>query len=358
LHMSAFDPKRTWHLFKRLSSRDTIPFHEPREAMRRREFIKIVAGLAAGRPLTARAQQPAKPVIGFLNGGSPGGYALMVAAFREGLKEGGYVEGENVVIEFHWAEGKYDRLEAMAADLVRHQVTVIAATSTPAAHAAKLTTSTIPIVFTTGANPVQLGLVASLNRPGGNVTEVSFLVNELTTKQFEMLHKLTPKADLFGFLVNPAFEAAASQTGDAQDAARALGLRLLVLNVKTPSEIDVAFAGLVKQQAGGLVTISEPFLNSRRDQIVALAARHSLPVLYPARDYVVAGGLMSYGTSIIDAYRQVGVYTGRILKGEKPSDLPVLRPTKLELVINLKTAKTIGLEVPPAVLALADEVIE
>jgi putative ABC transport system substrate-binding protein len=213
-------------------------------------------------------------------------------------------------------------------------------------------------VFTTGADPTKLGLVTSLNRPGGNVTGVSFLVNELTTKQFEMLHKLVPKADLFGFLVNPAFEAAGTQTADAQNAARALGLRLLVQNAKTPGEIDAAFAALVEQKAGGLVTISEPFLNSRRDQLVALAARHALPVLYPVRDYVNAGGLISYGTSIIDAYRQVGVYVGRILKGEKPSDLPVLRPTKLELVINLKTAKTLGLKVPAAVLALADEVIE
>jgi putative ABC transport system substrate-binding protein len=326
--------------------------------MRRRDFIKIIGGLAASRPLAANAQQPAMPVIGFLNGGSPAGYAPMVAAVREGLKQVGYVEGQNLTIEFRWAEGKYDRLKAMAAELVRDQVVVIAATSTPAAKAAKLTTSTIPIVFTTGADPTKLGLVTSLNRPGGNVTGVSFLVNELTTKQFEMLHKLVPKADLFGFLVNPAFEAAGTQTADAQNAARALGLRLLVQNAKTPGEIDAAFAALVEQKAGGLVTISEPFLNSRRDQLVALAARHALPVLYPVRDYVNAGGLISYGTSIIDAYRQVGVYVGRILKGEKPSDLPVLRPTKLELVINLKTAKTLGLKVPAAVLALADEVIE
>jgi len=325
--------------------------------MRRREFIVLLSS-AGVWPLAGSAQQPAMPVIGFLNGGSPAGYAPMVAAVRQGLKEAGYVEGQNLAIEFRWAEGKYDRLKAMAADLVRKQVTVIAATSTPAAQAAKLTTSTIPIVFTTGADPVELGLVASLNRPGGNVTGVSFLVNELTTKQFEMLHKLVPNADLFGFLVNPAFGAAGLQTRDAQDAARALGLRLLVLNAKTPSEIDAAFAALVQQQAGGLVTISEPFLNSQRDQLVMLGTRHSLPVLYPARDYVLAGGLMSYGTSIIDAYRQVGVYTGRILNGEKPSDLPVLRPTKLELVINLKTAKILGLKIPEAVLALADEVIE
>lgn len=308
-------------------------------------------------PLGARAQQP-MPVIGFLNGGSPAGYAPMVDAVRQGLKEAGYVDGQNVAIEFRWAEGKYDRLPALVDDLVRRHVAVIAATITPAAQVAKAATSTIPIVFTTGADPVKLGLVASLNRPGGNVTGVSFLVNELTTKQFEMLHKTVPGAALFGFLVNPDVAFAGSQTKDAQQAARALGLQLLVLPAKTESEIDAAFATLVQQKASGLVTISEPFLNSRRDQIVALAARHSLPTLYPVRDYAVAGGLVSYGTSITGAYREVGVYTGRILKGEKPADLPVVRPTKLELVINLKTAKSLGLDISGSVLALADKVIE
>lgn len=325
--------------------------------MKRREFLGVLGG-AAGWPLAASAQQRAAPVIGFLNGASAAGYAPMVAAFRQGLKEEGYVEEQNVAIEFRWAEGKYDRLQALAVDLIRRQVTVIAATSTPAAQTAKILTSTIPIVFTTGADPVELGLVASLNRPGGNVTGVSFLVNELTAKQFDVLHKTVPQAGLFAFLVNPDVAFAGSQTRDAQEAARALGHQVLVLTARTPSEIDAAFATLVQQHAGGLVTISDPFLNSRRDQIVALAARHSLPAIYPVRDYVVAGGLMSYGTSIIDAYRQVGVYTGRILKGEKPADLPVLRPTKLELVVNRKTAKTLGLDVPAAVLALADEVIE
>jgi ABC-type uncharacterized transport system substrate-binding protein len=297
-------------------------------------------------------------MIGFLNGGSPAEYAPMVAAFREGLKELGYVEGQNVAIEFRWAEGKYERLSALGTDLVRRQVAAIAATSTPAAQAAKALTATVPIVFTTGADPVQLGLVASLNQPGGNVTGVSFLVNELTKKQFEVLHQILPKAALIGFLVNPAVAYARSQTTEAQDAARALGRQLFVVTARTESEIDAAFAALVKKLAGGVITISDPFLNSRRDQIVALAARHSLPALYPVRDYVAAGGLMSYGTSIIGAYRQVGVYTGRILKGEKPADLPVMRPTKLELVINLKTAKTLDLTIPPALIALADEVIE
>ena len=325
--------------------------------MRRRKFITLI-GAAAAWPLAARSQQAALPMIGFLNGGSPAEYAPMVAAFREGLKELGYVEGENVAIEFRWAEGKYERLSALGTDLVRRQVAAIAATSTPAAQAAKALTATVPIVFTTGADPVQLGLVASLNQPGGNVTGVSFLVNELTKKQFEVLHQILPKAALIGFLVNPAVAYARSQTTEAQDAARALGRQLFVVTARTESEIDAAFAALVKKLAGGVITISDPFLNSRRDQIVALAARHSLPALYPVRDYVAAGGPMSYGTSIIGAYRQVGVYTGRILKGEKPADLPVMRPTKLELVINLKTAKTLDLTIPPALIALADEVIE
>ena len=326
--------------------------------MQRRDFIKVVSGSVAALPLAAQAQQSKKPVIGFLNGASASGYAPMVAAFHQGLKDVGYVEGQNVEIEFRWADGKYDRLPAMATDLVRRQVAVIAATSTPAAQAAKAKTSTIPIVFTTGADPVELGLVASLNRPGGNVTGASFLVNELTAKQFEMLHKTVPQAALFGFLVNSDVAYAGSQTKDAQVAARALGLQLLVVNAKTESEIDTAFATLVQQKAGGLVTISEPFLNSRRDQIIALSARNSLPTLYPDRNYVVAGGLISYGTSITGACRQVGVYTGRILKSEKPANLPVERPTKLELVVNLKTAKTLGLSVSGEVLAIADQVIE
>jgi len=326
--------------------------------MKRREFITLLGGAAAAWPVMARAQQPKMPVVGFLNGGSPEGYAPMVEAVRQGLKEAGYVEGQNFAIEFGWAEGKYERLKALASDMIRRQVDVIAATSTPAALATKALTSTIPIVFTTGADPVELGLVASLNRPGGNVTGVSFLVNELTSKQFEMLHKLLPKASLFGFLVNPDVAFAKSQIKDAEGAARSLGHRLLVLTAKTEREIDAAFNTLVQRKADGLVTISEPFLNSRRDQLVELAARHSLPALYPVRDYVAAGGLVSYGSSIVGAYREVGVYTGRILKGEKPADLPVVRPTKLELVINLKTAKTLGIEIHPQLLATADEVIE
>jgi len=322
----------------------------------RREFI--VGGAAAAWPVMARAQQPKMPVVGFLNGGSPEGYAPMVEAVRQGLKEAGYVEGQNFAIEFGWAEGKYERLKALASDMIRRQVDVIAATSTPAALATKALTSTIPIVFTTGADPVELGLVASLNRPGGNVTGVSFLVNELTSKQFEMLHKLLPKASLFGFLVNPDVAFAKSQIKDAEGAARSLGHRLLVLTAKTEREIDAAFNTLVQRKADGLVTISEPFLNSRRDQLVELAARHSLPTLYPVRDYVAAGGLVSYGTSIVGAYREVGVYTGRILKGAKPAELPVVQASKFELVINAQTARTLGVTVPPSLIARADEVIE
>ena len=322
----------------------------------RREFI--VGGAAAAWPVMARAQQPKMPVVGFLNGGSPEGYAPMVEAVRQGLKEAGYAEGQNVAIEFGWAEGKYERLKALASDMIRRQVDVIAATSTPAALATKALTSTIPIVFTTGADPVELGLVASLNRPGGNVTGVSFLVNELTSKQFEMLHKLLPKASLFGFLVNPDVAFAKSQIKDAEGAARSLGHRLLVLTAKTEREIDAAFNTLVQRKADGLVTISEPFLNSRRDQVVELAARHSLPALYPVRDYVAAGGLVSYGSSIVGAYREVGVYTGRILKGAKPADLPVVQASKIEFVINALTARVLGLTVPDKLLVAADEVIE
>ena len=325
--------------------------------MRRRDFIMALAS-AAMSPIVAHGQQSPVPVVGFLNGASPTEYAPMVAALREGLKERGYVDGQNVAIEFRWAEGKYDRLSAMATDLVQRGVSVIAATSTPAAKAAKAITSTAPIVFTTGADPVQLGLVASLNRPDGNVTGISFLVNELTLKQFDVLHQMVPKAALIGFLVNPAFAYAATQTAQAQEAARALGRKLLVVPAKTEDEIDASFAMLARQHAGALVTTSDPFLNSRRDQLVELATRHSLPTFYQARNYVAAGGLISYGTSFTDAYRQVGIYIGRILKGKKPADLPVMRSTKLELVINLKTARTLGLEVPATLLAIADEVIQ
>jgi len=326
--------------------------------MRRRDFLIAIAGTAATWPYPALAQKSAMPIIAFLNSGSAGGYAPMVAAFRKGLKEAGYVEGENVSIEFRWADGQYDRLAGLAADLVRRKMVVIAATSTPAAQAAKAITSTIPIVFTTGADPVELGLVANINRPGGNVTGISFLVNELTAKQLEVLHQIVPKVSSIGLLINPDIAYAASQVKEAEQAARLLAHELVVVSAKMDREIDSAFATLVQRQAKGLITISDPFLNSRRDQIIALAARHSIPAIYPVRDYTDAGGLMSYGTSIIDTYRLVGVYTGRILSGENPANLPVLRPTKLELVINLRTAKSLRLDLPATLLAVADDAIE
>jgi putative tryptophan/tyrosine transport system substrate-binding protein len=325
--------------------------------MRRREFISLVGGAAAW-PLAARAQQPALPLIGFLNSTSPDGYAPFVAAFRQGLKEAGYVDGQNATIEYRWAEGQYDRLPAMAADLIQRKVSVIAATTTPAALAAKAATATVPIVFTTGGDPIKLGLVASLNRPGGNVTGVSNLLNELGSKRLGLLRELVPAAAVIATLVNPNFQDAESQLRDVETAARALGLQLIVLKASSEREIDAAFATMAQQGAGALLVTTDPFLLARRDQIVALAARGVIPVLYPVRDFAVAGGLMSYGTDFADSYRQAGIYAGRIVRGEKPADLPVQRSTKFEFVINFKTAKALGLAVPNSMQLLADEVIE
>jgi putative ABC transport system substrate-binding protein len=326
--------------------------------MRRREFILAFGGAAVAWPLAAKAQQSAMPVIGFLNGASPDGYARMVAAFRQGLKETGYVEGQNVAIEFRWANGQYDQLPALAADLVRRQVSVIAATSTPANLIAKTATSTIPIVFTTGDDPVQLGLVASLNRPGGNVTGVTQLTEEVAPKRVELAHELVPTATVIALLVNPRNPNVETLTGASRAAAATLGLQLDVLYASTEAEVDDAFAAVLQKRAGALVIGTDVFFNSHAERLAALAIRHSVPSVYQNREFAAAGGLMSYGGGLMESYRLAGVYTGRILKGDKPAELPVQQSTKVELIINLKTAKTLGLTVPSALLARADEVIE
>jgi putative ABC transport system substrate-binding protein len=299
------------------------------------------------------------PVIGFLSGGSPDTFALFLSGFRAGLKESGYVEGQNVTIEYRWAEGRYERFPELATDLVRRGVSVIAAITPAAAVAAKSATKTTPIVFNAGGDPVKLGLVESFNRPGGNVTGVNFLINELVAKQLEVLHELVPKAAVIGLLVNPTDpNVAAPITNDVQAAADALGHKLVVVKASSERDYDVAFATLVQQRAEGLVVGPDALFNSQRNRLVALAAQHRFPAAYSLREFAAAGGLMSYGTSLADAFRLVGVYTGRILKGAKPADLPVIQPTKFELVINLKTAKALGLTVPQTLLVAADEVIE
>jgi putative tryptophan/tyrosine transport system substrate-binding protein len=326
--------------------------------VRRRHFITLIGGAAAVWPLAARGQQAAMPVIGFLHGASFEGYKPMMTSFRQGLKEAGYVDGYNVAIEFRWAEGHYDQLPAMAADLVRRQVAVIVTGGTPAAFAAKEATSTIPTVISVGVDPVQLGLVGSLNRPGGNVTGTAVLTVELGAKKLEMLHELLPTAAAIVLLVNPTNPNVESETRVVQDAARLLGLHLHVLHASTESQIDAAFGALVELRASALIVGVEPFLNDSRAQIVALAARYAVPAVYGVRDFVTAGGLMSYGTDLVDIYRQSGIYAGKILKGARPADLPVQQLTKVALVINLKTAKTLGLTIPTTLLGRADEVIE
>jgi putative ABC transport system substrate-binding protein len=327
------------------------------DQLNRRELTTLLGGAAAAWPLAARAQQPAMPVVGFLNSGSPASFDYRAAAFRQGLSEAGYVEGKNVAIEYRWAEGHNNRLRAMASDLVRRQVAVIVANS-PGVVAAKALTKTIPIVFSTGTDPIASGFVTSLNRPGGNLTGVYFLSADLEAKRMGLLHELVPAAATIAVLLNPTYLNFETQTKEVEEAARILGLRIQVLRASTEQELDAAFASLAQLQAKALLVGADPLFNNLYVKIVALAARHAVPAIYEQREFAEAGGLVSYGTSLTDAYRQIGIYSGRILKGDKPADLPVMQSTKFEFIINLKTAKALGLEVPPGLSARADEVIE
>jgi putative ABC transport system substrate-binding protein len=327
--------------------------------MRRREFITLLGGAAAAWPLTALAQSSAMPVVGFIRDGSADASARFAAAFRKGLNETGYVEGQNVTVEYHWMEGQYDRLPALVADLVRRQVAVIAAPGNVPALAAKAATATIPIVFGVGGDPVQYGLVASLARPGGNATGVNFFVHEVAAKRLRLLHDLVPKAVRIAVLLNPENAAVAETTlRDVQEAAPSIGLQIQVLNASTIGEIDAAFATLAREHPDALFVAGDAFFVSQRAQLAALTARHQIPAAYSVRELVAAGGLMSYGSDLADMFHQVGVYTGSILKGAKPAELPVLQSTKFDFVINLKTARALGIEVPSGLLLIADEVIE
>src|SRR5262249_1192613 len=326
--------------------------------MKRREFLTLLSSVAAW-PLAARAQQPALPVVGFLNSAAAETFSPMVAAFRQGLKEAGYVEGENVAIEYRWAEGRYDRLPAMAADLVQRQAAVIVAGGgAVTARAVRAATATIPMVFSMGDDPVKLGFVNSLSFPGGNLTGVSLLTTRLEPQRLEVLHEAVPGASVIGLLVNSNFPDVETQLKDVLAAARGLGLQITVLNASSERDIDTAFATLVQQRVGALHVASSPFFNGRREQLVALATRNAIPAIFEWPEFVALGGLMSYGTNLADGYRQVGVYAGKILRGDKPADLPVQQLVKVELVINLKTAKALGLTIPLPLIGRADKVIE
>jgi len=326
--------------------------------IRRREFVGLLGGVAAAWPLAARAQQPAMPVIGFLSSTSRTFADVVLPAFRQGLKDNGYVEGENVAIEYRWAENQIDQLPPLAADLVRRRVALIVAVTPEAALAAKAATTTIPIVFSIGDDPVKIGLVTSLARPGGNLTGINFFSSELAAKRMGLLHEMVPAAARVAVLGDPTFTLTESQVRDAETAARAMGLQIQVLNASTSREINAAFANFVRERPDALYVGTSPFFVSRRVQLTHLATRHAVPAIYSGRQYTEAGGLMSYGASLTDAFRQMGVYTGRILKGAKPADLPVIQSTKFELIINAETARMLGLTVPPSLLAIADEVIE
>ena len=326
--------------------------------MRRREFISLLGSAAVAWPFAAGAQQSSVPLVGFVNSSSAQAQALVAAAFRRGLEEDGFVEGKNVLIESRWADGQYNRLPELIGDLIKRNVTVIMAGGPPAAQAAKKATSTIPIVFTTGDDPVQAGLVSSINRPGGNVTGVHVFFSELESKKLGLLREVLPNANVIAAIVNPTFPSANIQTNELQTAANKLGQRIQIINASNERDLDAAFASMKELQVSAVLVGADPFFNSRRNQIVSLAARYAIPAVYEQRAFTAAGGLMSYGTNLAEGYRQAGVYTGRILKGEKPSELPVVLSNKFEFVINLKVAKTLGLTVSANLLSTADDVIE